>query len=180
MKKVIIFILLLFALPTNAVVSSGEAIRQYFVCNGATTTFTFTFKCNSADDVLVFKHLIATGVETTLTEDTDYTIAATSSDYLNGGVVTISPALASTFRVVIVRDIKQSQETSAGAITPATVVAALDKITRRLQDLEDRKNRSIRLQESDATTFDMELPGLALRAEKYLLTITPTGRSSIK
>ncbi len=165
MKKLIILLLLLVA-PLQADVSDGATIRQSFTCNGSTTTFTFTFECNSSDDVLVYDHIIATGVEDPLTEDTDYTIAPTGSDYLNGGVVTISPAFESTSRVVIVRRIKQSQELSSGAVSHITIIAALDKLTRQIQDAEDRKDRSWHLQESDGS-FDMVIPGLALRAETY-------------
>jgi hypothetical protein len=52
-------------------------------------------------------------------------------------------------------------------MTAAQAIAAVDKLTRLVQDLEDRIDRSIRLQESDATSFDMELPGLAGRASSY-------------
>lgn len=166
MKKAILLLLLLFVNPVFSTVSDGESIRQYFDCDDS-TTFTFTFKCNSSDDVLVYEHLISTGVETPLTEDVDYTIAATSGDYLNGGVVTTTSAIASTYRIVIVRSIKKSQETSAGATTVISVEASLDKLTRQVQDLEDRNDRSIHLQESDGTGFDMKIAGLALRAETY-------------
>ena len=163
-----IILILLCVAPAMATVSDGETIRQYFVCDASATEFTFTFKCNSADDVLVYKHLIATGVETLLIEDTNYTIAATGSDYLNGGVVTTIETYAATYKIVIVRSIKQSQETSPGAMTPTTIVTTVDKLARQVQDLQDLVNRSIRLQQSDAADFDMELPGLALRAEKYM------------
>jgi len=167
MKRLIMVLFLLFAIPAFGTVSEDETVRQYFSCNGSVTAFTFTFACNSADDVLVYTHIIATGVESLLTVDTDYTIEATSSDYLNGGVVTTTDTYASTYRIVIVRSIKKSQETISGATTVVTVEASLDKLTRQVQDLEDRLNRTVRLQETDSASFDMELPGLALRAETY-------------
>jgi len=168
MKKLMILFLLLFANPAFATVSDGETIRQYFTCNNSTTEFTFTFKCNSADDVLVYKHLISTGVETLLTENSDYSISATGSDYLNGGVVTTTDTYSSDYKIVIVRSIKQSQEITAGAITPTSAAAALDKITRQVQDLQDLSDRSIRLQQSDGTGFDMELADLNTRGSTYL------------
>jgi hypothetical protein len=167
MKKALIVLFLLFVIPTYGTVPNGETVRQSFACNGVDTTFTFTFACNSSDDVLVYTHIISTGVEALLVIDTDYNIAPTSLSYLNGGVVTISPALASTFKVVIVREIKKSQETSQGAITPTSIVASLDKLTRITQDLQDRTDRSWRLQESDSTAFNMKIPGLAARAQSY-------------
>jgi len=169
MKNVIFLIVLLFTISAFGTVSDGETVRQSFAPNGSTTTFTFTFACNSSDDVLVYAPLTSTGDPiAALVEDTDYTIAPTSSSYLNGGVVTISPALASTFTVKIVRRIKQSQETSSGAITATSIVAALDKLTRQIQDAEDRKDRSLHLPESDSVSFDMTIPNSIDRAGKVL------------
>ena len=169
MKKIMIFLMMCGSV--FATVDDGESIRQYF--SGTLTEFTFTQKVNSADDILVFTKLISTGVETPLIEDADYTIVPNGSGYLFGGTVTYptvssgDPAIGSTFQVVIVRSIKKSQETSQGAITPTSVVASLDKLTRIVQDLQDRVDRSWRLPQSDATTFDVEMPTLADRAETF-------------
>ncbi len=169
MKKLIV-LFLMCVVVAGATVSDSEAIRQSFTTNGSTTTFTFTFKCNSSDDVFVYSPVIATGLPiAALVEDTDYTIAPTGGSYLNGGVVTISPALADTVALIIVRRIKQSQETAQGAITPTSIVAALDKLTRQDQDAEDRKDRSLHIPESDPVAFDMTLPNAVDRAGKVLV-----------
>ncbi len=166
MKK-LMFLMMLIVAPVLAIVSDGESVRQSFTTNGSTTTFTFTFKCNSSDDVLVYSPVIATGLPiAALVEDTDYTIAPTGGSYLNGGVVTISPALEATVALRIVRRIKQSQETAQGAITPTSIVTALDKLTRQVQDAEDRRGRSLRIPESDSVAFDMTLPNAIDRAGK--------------
>lgn len=155
-------------MPVFGTVSDGETVRQSFSPNGSTTTFTFTFKCNSSDDVLVYAPLTSTGEpEAALVSGTAYTIAPTGGSYLNGGVVTITPALADTFTVKIVRRIKLSQETSQGAITPTSIVAALDKAIRAIQDAEDRKDRSWHLGESESLTLDMTIPSLINRASSY-------------
>ena len=168
MKKVMALLLLLFVSPAFATVSDSETVRQSFACDGANEDYTFTFKCNSADDVLVYAPLTSTGLPTAaLTVDVDYTIAATDSSYLNGGVVTITPALAATYTVQIVRSIKQSQETAPGAITPTSVVAALDKLTRAVRDLEDWKDRSFHIPDSDVSTFDMVIPNAVSRASTF-------------
>lgn len=166
MKKIIAILLLILLFPVSAIatVSAGESIRQYFTTNGSITEFTFTQPVNSADDVLVYTQLHSTGVQTLLTVDTSYTIAATGGDYLNGGVVTISPAVESTSRVVIVRSIKQSQETTGGAVTPLSIIAVVDKITRQVQDLYDLSDRSIHLQQADPD-ISMEMPPIS---EGYL------------
>lgn len=161
MRKLILVLTLILMLSCCcfATVPAGESIRQYFAANGSTTTFTFTQPVNSGDDIKVLRQLLSTGVETELVEGSTYEIAATGGDFLNGGVVTITPALASTFRVVIVREIKKSQETTSGAISSASAALALDKLTRIVQDLEDRRIRSVHLQESDPDQ-SMELPPL--------------------
>lgn len=162
--------------PVFATVTPTETKRQYFVCDGSTTTFTFTMQVNSSDDIKVEKVLISTGDPTTLLEDTHYTIAATSSDYLNGGVVTISSALATTYRVVITRDIVLTQETSSGAINAASVELALDKLTRALQDASnDRNQRTIRIPDSDPTTAWAELTDYVSRAGYWLGFDSTTG-----
>ena len=172
MKKALILLFLMFVIPTYGTVSNGETVRQSFTCNGSTTTYTFTFACNSSDDVLVYAPLTSTGQPTAaLTIDTDYTIASTGGSYLNGGVVTISPALAATYTVKIVRRIKQSQETSSGAITATSIVAALDKLTRAIQDAEDRKDRSLHIPENDSTSFDMTIPTLRTGLVKCLFSM---------
>lgn len=169
MKTLIIsLMILLFATSVNASVPASETIRQPFTCNGSTTEFTFTMPCYSADDVYVYTHIIATGVENLLTVSSEYTIESTDSDYLNGGVVTTVATYASTYRIVIVRSVQKTQETVRAAMSAAEAIAAVDKLTRIVQDLQDRWERSIHLQESDATSFDMELPGLALRAGTYM------------
>jgi len=173
MKKIMIFVLMCSACAF-ATVDDPESIRQYFTIGPATDEFIFTQPVTSSDDVFVYKKDISTdatlkspGTETLLTITTDYTIVATGGDYLNGGTVTTNSALGVDFQLVIVRTIKKSQETSQGAITPTSVVTALDKLTRTVQDLQDQSDRSWRLPQSDATTFDVEMPTLADRAETF-------------
>ncbi len=168
MKTLITSLLICVLLVTSVVASvpASETIRQPFPCNGSTTEFTFNAPSYSADDIYVYTHLIATGVEELLIVSSQYTIAATDSDYLNGGVVTTVATYASTYRIVIVRNIQKTQETVRAAMSAQAAIDAVDKLTRIVQDLEDRFARSIHLQESDGA-FDMELPGLALRASTF-------------
>jgi len=157
MKRAIILSLLLCT-SIFATVPQGESTREYFVCDNVITNFTFTMPSNSSDDIFVYRHTIATGAELLLTISTQYTIAPTSSDYLNGGVVTTIATYDSTFQIVIVRKIKQSQERTSAVISVNTVVLGLDKVTRQVQDLWDRWERTVRLPESFSDSFDMELP----------------------
>ena len=166
------WLILLLAGFASASVPSNESIREYFTLEAGTTTFTFTQPCESADDILVYKRYIedasdTEGTETLLAVTTDYTIAATGGDYANGGVVTISPALGVNYEVVIVRKTQQSQEVAKGAVTPASLIEMVDRLTRQVQDLQDRLDRCVRLQQSDPEGIDMEIPGVYGRAGTY-------------
>jgi hypothetical protein len=63
---------------------------------------------------------------------------------------------------------KQSQEVAKGAVTPASVVEMVDRLTRQVQDLQDQVDRCIRLQQADPEGVDMEIPGVAARAGTWL------------
>jgi len=147
----------MFAIPVYATVSATGTKRQFFTATGG-TTYTFTMPVNSEDDIRVQKRVTTTGVTTVLTQDVDYTIAPTASDYLNGGVVTIAPALATTFEVIVIREIVQTQETDSGAVNAASLELALDKLTRQVQDLRnDFDQRAVKLPESDSLSLTTTL-----------------------
>ena len=159
-----------------ATVTDTTAKQQYFTCNGSTTTFTFTMPVNAATDVKVEQVLISTGDPTTLVEDTDYTIAATGSNYLNGGVVTTTDTLASTYQLVITRDIVLTQETTAGAMSAAAAATALDKVTRQVQDQRnDIAGKVLRIPDSDPTTAYAELTDYVSRKGYWLGFDSSTG-----
>jgi len=171
-----LFLILFLASAAFATVTSTETKRQYFTCNGSTTTYTFTAPCNSSDDIKVEKMLISTGDPTTLTEDTHYTITYTGSSYLEGGVVTIDPALAATYQVIITREIVRTQETASGAINPVSVVAALDKLTRIGQDARnDIEQRVIKIPDSDPSTAYEALTDYVSRKGYWLGFDSSTG-----
>jgi len=148
-----------------ATVTADEAIREFFDGDGETTEFTFTIPCYASTEISVYKQLISTGVPETLVEDDDYTITYTGSSYLEGGVVTIDPALASTYQVVVERKITNTQETVPAAINSTSIVAGFDKLQRTTQDLWDRNNRGIRL---DPTAEDANLTIPVLRKSTIL------------
>ncbi|MDD5381861.1 MAG: hypothetical protein PHG53_09545 [Phycisphaerae bacterium] len=138
-------------------VASSESIRESFACGTGITTFLFTMPCYSASDIEVRKRLISTGAETTLAETTDYTIAATGGDYLNGGTVTILVELANTYEIHIVRKLVKTQELATASVTHIALAASLDKLTRIVQDLQERLDRAVHLKNTDDVTT-LELP----------------------
>ena len=145
-------------------VASGETIRQYFECTGS-TTYNFTIPASASTEIEVYKQLLSTGERTLLTEGVDYTIEHAGASYLEGGIVTIDPALSSSYSLVIARETKQSQELDASSANPNSIVSALDKMQRQIQDIQNRLDRCIQLDETDASA-DLVIP--VIRSSKTL------------
>ena len=55
-------------------ISSPNRIAGPYTGNGSTTTFAFSFKVFAAADLQVVQLIVASGLETTLTLNTDYTV----------------------------------------------------------------------------------------------------------
>ena len=110
-------------------------------CNGSTTEFTFTWDIDTTDQVVVTL-IDSESAETTLT-DTDYTVTATNQDFRSGpgGTVTTVETYAAGYSIKLSRSTSITQATAfltSGAITPAAIRNALDKLTMIAQELDDR------------------------------------------
>ena len=111
-------------------------------CNGSTTEFTFTWDIDTTDQVVVTL-IDSESAETTLTETTDYTVTATNQDFRSGpgGTVTTVETYAAGYSIKLSRSTSITQATAfltSGAITPAAIRNALDKLTMIAQELDDR------------------------------------------
>lgn len=117
--------------------------------SGSTGPFNIGFYYASSAEILVTKTTSA-GAESTLTLTTDYTLtgAGTSS-----GTLLLITALASGETLTIERrsDLTQTLDLNRGGKIDATLLeAALDKLTRIVQDLYGRIQRSIEFYKDDA------------------------------
>ena len=144
-----------------------------FVGNSSATSFAFEFKVFETSDVVVTRTTVATGAESTLVENTDYTVAL-NADQNNdpGGTVTYpvsgSP-MASTHKLTLTSDVPRTQETditNAGGFYPETIEDALDKAIIAIQQLAEQVGRVLTVSVSD--TAPGVLPTAAERALKYL------------
>lgn len=119
-----------------------------FSGNGSTTSFPFLFKVFTKNDIQVVR-ADASGVETVLTLDSDYSVTLNADQTASpGGTITYpisgSP-LASGLTLAILGSLAYSQGTSlptGGAFNAANVEAALDRLTILNQQLLEKVNRA--------------------------------------
>lgn len=122
--------------------------------NGATTNWAVPFTILNLDTLVVQRMVKATGEI-----DKTYTPLEYSTSNLPGtsGTVTISPALASTYQLVISRVVEYTQELdiiNSGGFYPESLEQQLDKIVMQIQQLAERVAR--------AWTFSPNVTGVNL------------------
>lgn len=137
--------------------------------NGVTTSFPFTFRIYAASDLIVTRTVIATGVDTTLVLNTDYTVTGAAS--YNGGAVIMASAPATGTRVTIRRVLSITQPTdirNQGSYFPETHEDALDRSAMINQQQQETLDRAIVFPASDDTSAYGEFPPAATRASNLL------------
>lgn len=117
--------------------------------NDIADTFDYDFRIEDKTQLIVYE-TDDLGVETTLTVDTDYTVAGLGVD--GGGVITRTAGALPTGSSWYIRsNYSETQLTafaSQGGFLPAVHEAAMDKLTFLIQQIDDVLGRSIRLSES--------------------------------
>lgn len=128
----------------------------------------FSFPIGSSSDLTVYSRVTATGVETLLTETTNYTVTVSGD---SGGSVTTVTAVATTAQIHIVRQTPKTQTldlTAGGAFSPENIEDAFDKQTKIAIDAHDKADRSVRFPATDPTSSISELPSSIDRASKFM------------
>lgn len=118
---------------TNRVQYSGD---------GATTSFTFNFRCYATTDLKVYTTV--SGVDTLQVMNTGYTASVNATTASPGGTITFAMAPAIGTTITIFRDLPYTQGTSftvGGPLPSATLEQTLDRLTLLLQDLAERVDR---------------------------------------
>lgn len=161
----------------------SEQVRKQYSANGVTTTFTFPWYFLDATDLDVYTVNATTGVPTKNAFVTDYDVTGLvdpldSSNILftDGGDVVFNVAPASGNIIVIVRNNPDTQDTSFthnAGFGSAVVERALDKLAMMIQYLVMVAQRSARLPDSYAGSFDPTLPALPVAGQG--LVADPTG-----
>ena len=168
---------------------SNETMRTSAVGTGVTEqVIPFTFPILVSSDLDVVARVTATGVETPLVIDDDYTV---SIDDDGTGSITIlgdgtgNDNIATTSEVWIARDTPRTQTldlTQGGTFNAENLEDGLDRATKQIIENTDDNTRSLRAPVTDDDTLDMELPNSVDRASQYLAFTTagePTVVSSV-
>jgi len=133
---------------TNKVIYQGD---------GSTTEFPFSFRIFDETDLVVSLYEIATGIETELTLNSDYTVTINGD---NGGTVIMVTAPSSSHKLIIKRILPLTQETDyvEGDPFPAeSHERALDKLTMITQQLNEQLDRTVKV-DITQTSVNTTLP----------------------
>lgn len=164
---------------------SSTTNRNDYTGNGATNTYSYTFRITVNDQLLVTV-ADTDNVETTLTLTTDYTVTGVGSS--SGGTIVLVNAsqawltsgnLITDYSITIRRVVDVVQETdirNQGSFYPETHEDALDYITFICQQQQDELDRSIKLAEtSDPADFSTTIPAALVGAASTTLITNATG-----
>lgn len=146
---------------------SSTTAKVTYNGNGSTTVFAYTFRILDDDDILVQLKDTTTGVITTQTKTTDYSVSSVGS--ASGGNITFVTAPASGNQVILTRSVPLLQETDYteyDTFPAESHESALDKLTMIAQQLNEVVNRSVKV-DAGVSGFDGTLP-------------TPTANSLIR
>ncbi|MBB3656494.1 hypothetical protein FHX15_001722 [Rhizobium sp. BK650] len=135
--------------------------------DGTTTAFEYKFKILEPQHLQVIR-TDASGTDTILVLDADYTVTRIGND--GGGSALITPAPAEGSRITLLLDVPFTQETdleNQGAYYAETVEQALDLIVMRLQQLKERAARAVTIPPSyDSATIDQLISNVLALSDK--------------
>lgn len=154
-------------------ISSPNRIAGPYTGNGSTTTFAFSFKVFAASDLQVVQLIVASGLETNLTLNTDYTVTLNQNQNSNpgGSVTLVAGALPSGYTLTITSTISNLQPTdltNQGGFYPEVITDALDRATIQIQQISDIGDRAIKVPLSDGAVAGLTLPTAVQRANAFL------------
>lgn len=147
---------------------STTASRISYTGDDTTDALSFPYPVQAEGDLVVIETVIATGVETTQTITTDYTVSIAG----DGSSATVTPVstFASTTTWTIYRDPAVTQTTDYqdnDSLPAASIEDMADKNVMIAQRLSDRIDRTLEQPEGDTANIGA-LPSKVDRASKYL------------
>ncbi|WP_196606765.1 tail fiber protein [Pectinatus frisingensis] len=130
---------------------SNTVIKNIYILNKSTMTFSYTFDISNSTDIHLFLYNTNTSVETEITSG--FTVDATAKtvtwadavNYDNTYKLTLSRETALTQLLTLINE---------GSFFAEDIMDALDKLTYITQEQAEALNRSVKVQISDITTPD--------------------------
>lgn len=144
---------------------SNQTNRTSVVGTGAEQIIPFTFPIVNNSDIVVTQRVTATGVETTLAETTDYTV--TNNGESGGSITTVTPFVASSAQIHIVRDTPNTQLLDleqGGSFNAENIEDAFDKATKLTIENKDALSRVPQFPTTDPTSSLADYPNSIDRA----------------
>jgi hypothetical protein len=138
---------------------SSTVNRVNYAGNGSTTAFAFSYLFYADGDLTVILVNDSTGVETTKTITTHYTVSGAGSG--SGGTVTMVTAPASGETLVIIREVDLTQGLDLVENDPfpsELVEQQFDQSVMMAQQISTTVARSFKLSDGDTTGVDTTLP----------------------
>lgn len=143
-------------------ISSTTRKAGPFTGNGVTVAFPFAFKVFTVADVLVVQAVTATGVETTKTLTTDYTVVLNADQNVNpGGTITmlVPPPTGTTLVATSqVANLQPLDVTNGGGFYPAVLNASFDRVVIQVQQLAEKVARKLGLSINSTASSDLPTP----------------------
>lgn len=147
---------------------NNDTMKASYAGDDSSTELAFTWTIYEDDDILVIDEVDATGVQSTLTLNSDYSVTIDSS---GGGTVVLESASVSGHTYYLICNIDNLQElefTEGDKFPVDSVETALDKLTMQVIQLKDATDRSIKIpitEDTDQTLDDVA----ANRANKAVI-----------
>jgi hypothetical protein len=155
---------------------SSTVNRVSFSGNGVTTAFSFPYYFLASADLVVVERNNSTGVETTKTLTTHYTV--TGAGVQSGGTVTMLVAPASGTSLIIYRDPATTQDLDLVENDPMPaeeIEKRFDKAAMWGQRNKERLDRAVTMTDGNNQTFDPKLPALITADRAIVTNDTATG-----
>lgn len=147
-------------------VAAAAAKAGPYTGNDSASSFAFSFKVFADADIHVVKTVIASGAESDLVLNTDYTVTRNVDQDTNpGGSVVykvggVTTALPSTLKLTIVGDFDYAQPTdipNGGSFFASVIETAFDRVTMLIKQLKERVDNALTLPVS-VSGVSAELP----------------------
>ncbi len=147
---------------------TNQTNRTSVVGDGTTQAIPFLFPASDTSEIVVRSRVIATGVQATLTENSDYTVVLTGD---TGGTVTMITTFASTSQIHVIRNTPNTQQLdleNGDDFNAENLEDAFDKNAKLTVENKDTLARTLVFPVTDPSSSFGVMPNSIDRAGKTL------------